>query len=68
VNHPIPDASYLGLKVDRISRDTSSTTIDTNTGGNGSINYNFGYASNPGGQIPQGFTLQPGSYKEVSGS
>jgi hypothetical protein len=45
-----------------------STTIDTSTGGNGSINYDCGNASNPGGQIPQGFALQPGSYKEGSGS
>ena len=49
-------------------RDISSTTIDTNTGGNSSIVYNCGYATNPGGQMPQGFTVQPGSYKEVSGS
>lgn len=49
-------------------RDASSTTIDTNTGGNSSIIYNCGYASNPGGQMSQGFTVQPGSYKEVSGS
>ena len=49
-------------------RDISSTTIDTNTGGNSSIIYNCGYATNPGGQMPQGFTVQPGTYKEVSGS
>jgi hypothetical protein len=49
-------------------RDVSSTTVDTNTGGNSSIVYNCGYASNPGGQMSQGFTVQPGSYKEVSGS
>jgi hypothetical protein len=49
-------------------RDVSSTTIDTNTGGNSSIIYNCGYATNPGGQMPQGFTVQPGTYKEVSGS
>lgn len=49
-------------------RDVSSTTIDTNTGGNSSIIYNCGYASNPGGQMPQGFIIQPGSYKEVAGS
>jgi hypothetical protein len=48
--------------------DTSSTTIDTNTGGNATINYNCGYVKNAGGQMPQGFTVQPGSYKEVSGS
>ncbi len=49
-------------------RDVSSTTIDTNTGGNAQINYNCNYASNPGGQLPQGFSIAPGTYKEVSGS
>ena len=49
-------------------RDVSSTSIDTNTGGNSSIIYNCGYASNPGGQMSQGFNVQPGTYKEVSGS
>jgi Tfp pilus assembly protein PilX len=49
-------------------RDVSSTTIDTNTGGNAQINYNCNYASNPGGQLPQGFSVTPGTYKEVSGS
>jgi hypothetical protein len=48
-------------------RDVSSTTIDTNTGGNAQINYNCNFASNPGGQMPQGFTVAPGTYKEVSG-
>lgn len=48
-------------------RDVSSTTIDTNTGGNAQINYNCNYASNPGGSMPQGFTVAPGTYKEVSG-
>lgn len=48
--------------------DTSSTTIDTNVGGNATINYNCGYVKNPAGQMPQGFTVQPGTYKEVAGS
>ena len=50
------------------ARDVSSTTIDTNTGGNAQVNYNCNYASNPGGQLPQGFSIAPGTYKEVSGS
>lgn len=50
------------------ARDVSSTTIDTNTGGNAQINYNCNFASNPGGQLPQGFSVVPGTYKEVSGS
>ncbi len=57
-----------GAVISQNIRDVDSTTIDTNTGGNSSIIFNCGYASNPGGQMPQGFTVQPGSYKEVSGS
>jgi hypothetical protein len=56
-----------GAVFSRNIRDTSSTTIDTNTGGNASINYNCGYVKNPGGQMPQGFTVESGTYKEVSG-
>ena len=57
-----------GAVISQNIRDVDSTTIDTNTGGNSSIIYNCGYASNPGGQMSQGFTVQPGTYKEVSGS
>lgn len=57
-----------GAVISQNIRDVSATTVDTNTGGNASINYDCSYAGNPGGQMPQGFTLQPGSYKEVSGS
>jgi hypothetical protein len=74
--YAVNDLTYTGTGTGLIEgavmsqniRDVSSTTIDTNTGGNSSIIYNCGYASNPGGQMPQGFTVQPGSYKEVSGS
>jgi hypothetical protein len=74
--YAVNDLIYMGTGTGLIEgavmsqniRDVSSTTIDTNTGGNSSIIYNCGYASNPGGQMPQGFTVQPGSYKEVSGS
>jgi hypothetical protein len=57
-----------GAVISRNIRDVDSTTIDTNTGGNSTIIFNCQYASNPTGTMPQGFTLQPGSYKEVSGS
>ncbi len=57
-----------GAVISQNIRDTSSTSIDTNTGGNASINYNCGYATNPGGKMPQGFTVEPGTYKEVAGS
>ena len=74
--YAVNDLIYMGTGTGLIEgavmsqniRDISSTTIDTNTGGNSSIVYNCGYATNPGGQMPQGFTVQPGSYKEVSGS
>src|SRR6266446_7931967 len=55
-----------GVVFSRNIRDTSSTTIDTNTGGNASINYNCGYVRNPGGQMPQGYTIEPGTYKELA--
>jgi Tfp pilus assembly protein PilX len=57
-----------GAVISQNVRDTSSTTIDTNTGGNAQINYNCRYATNPGGQMPQGFTVEPGTYKEIEGS
>jgi hypothetical protein len=57
-----------GAVISQNIRDTDSTTIDTNTGGNSSIIFNCAYARNPTGQMPQGYTVQPGSYKEVAGS
>jgi hypothetical protein len=72
----VNDMTYTGTGTGEIDgavitqniRDTSSTTIDTNTGGNASVIFNCRYATNPGGNLPQGFTIQPGSYKEVAGS
>jgi hypothetical protein len=74
--YTVNDLTYVGTGHGEIDgamfsqnvRDVSSTTIDTNTGGNAQINYNCTYASNPGGQMPQGFSVEPGTYKEVSGS
>jgi Tfp pilus assembly protein PilX len=74
--YTVNDLTYVGTGNGEIDgavfsqnvRDVSSTTIDTNTGGNAQINYNCNYASNPGGQLPQGFSIAPGTYKEVSGS
>jgi hypothetical protein len=71
----VNDLNYVGTGNGHIDgavfsqnvRDVSSTTIDTNTGGNAQINYNCNYASNPGGQLPQGFSIAPGTYKEVAG-
>jgi hypothetical protein len=74
--YTVNDLTYVGTGHGEIDgamfsqnvRDVSSTTIDTNTGGNAQINYNCNYASNPGGQMPQGFSVEPGTYKEISGS
>jgi hypothetical protein len=57
-----------GAVISQNVRDVDSTTIDTNTGGNSTIVYNCRYATNPTGAMPQGFTVRPGSYKEVAGS
>ena len=54
-----------GAVITQNIRDTSSTTIDTNTGGNAAINYNCRYARTGGGQIPQTFMIKSGSYKEI---
>ncbi|HET8533445.1 MAG TPA: hypothetical protein VFO08_19985 [Methylomirabilota bacterium] len=74
--YTVNDLTYVGTGNGEIdgavfsqnARDVSSTTVDTNSGGNAQINYNCQYASNPGGQLPQGFSIAPGTYKEVSGS
>ena len=72
----VNDLNYVGTGNGHIDgavfsqnvRDVSSTSIDTNSGGNAQINYNCNYASNPGGQLPQGFSIAPGTYKEIAGS
>ena len=74
--YTVNDLTYVGTGNGEIDgavfsqniRDVSSTSIDTNAGGNAQINYNCNFASNPGGQMPQGFSVVPGTYKEVSGS
>jgi Tfp pilus assembly protein PilX len=74
--YAVNDLSYVGTGNGEIDgavfsqniRDVSSTSVDTNGGGNAQINYNCNFASNPGGQLPQGFSIAPGTYKEVSGS
>ena len=70
----VNDLTYTGTGTGEIDgavitqniRDTSSTTIDTNTGGNASVIFNCRYATTAGGQLPQGFTIEPGTYKEVA--
>ena len=70
----VNDLTYTGTGTGEIDgavitqniRDTSSTTIDTNTGGNASVIFNCRYATTAGGQLPLGFMIEPGTYKEVA--
>jgi len=69
------DFTYMGTGTGQIVgavmsqniRDTSATSIDTDTGGNSTIVWNCGYAKNGGGLLPPTFTIEPGTYKEISG-
>jgi hypothetical protein len=58
---------FDGAVISQNIRNASATTVDP-AGGSATVNFNCGYVSNPGGQMPQTFTVQPGSYLEVSGS
>jgi len=68
------DFTYLGTGAGQITgavlsqniRDTSATSIDTDTGGNSTIIWNCDYAKKGGGYLPPTFTIEPGTYKEVS--
>ena len=57
----------VGAALSRNIRDTSATSIDTNTGGNAAIIYNCNYAKTGGGQTNPGFLPEKGTYKEISG-
>ena len=69
------DFTYLGTGAGQITgavlsqniRDTSATSIDTDTGGNSTIIWNCDYAKKGGGYLPPTFTIEQGTYKEVSG-
>ena len=59
----------VGAVISQNIRDTSSTSIDSDTGGNSTIIYNCAYAKYGGNQvpIPQSFTTKAGTYKEAPG-
>ncbi|HTK91356.1 MAG TPA: pilus assembly PilX N-terminal domain-containing protein [Verrucomicrobiae bacterium] len=56
----------VGAMLSRNIQDTSSTTIDTNTGGNASVIYDCAKARSGGGMVPQTYTAKSGTYREVS--
>jgi len=61
------NGQIVGAVISQNVRDTSATSIDTDTSGNSTIIWNCSYAKTGGGQLPQTFTIEPGTYKEVSG-
>ena len=73
--YALNDITYLGTGTGQIVgavvsqnvRDVSVTSIDTDTGGNSTIIWNCNYAKTAGGQLPQSFTIEAGTYKEISG-
>jgi hypothetical protein len=73
--YALNDFTYLGTGTGQIVgavmsqnvRDVSATTIDTASSGNSTIIWNCNYVKTGGGQVPPTFTIQTGSYKEVSG-
>ncbi|HKZ08767.1 MAG TPA: hypothetical protein VJU81_25080 [Methylomirabilota bacterium] len=56
----------VGAMLSRNIKDTSSTTIDTNTGGNASILYDCAKARDGGGFVPRTFSVKAGTYREIS--
>ena len=56
----------VGAMLSRNIQDTSSTTIDTNTGGNASIVYDCAKAREGGGFVPVTYSVKAGTYKELS--
>lgn len=73
--YTLNDFTYLGTGTGQIvgavmsqnMRDVSATTIDTTTSGNSTIIWDCGYVRTGGGQLPSTFTIEPGTYKEISG-
>jgi len=71
----VNDLSYQGIGAGQIVgavisqnvRDISSTTIDSDTGGNSTIIWNCAYAKNGDLRVPQSYFIKPGTYKEVAG-
>ncbi len=73
--YTLNDFTYLGTGTGQIVgavmsqnvRDVSATTIDTDTSGNSTIIWNCNYVKTGGGALPSTFTIETGTYKEISG-
>jgi hypothetical protein len=57
-------AQILGAVLSQNVRNLLTTSIDGDSPG---IVWNCNYARTGGGQLPQTFTIQSGTYKEISG-
>jgi hypothetical protein len=66
--HGIGTGGVWGAMMSRNIRDLSSTSIDSDLQGNALINYNCKYAKTGGGKLPPNWSLEGGTYKELSGS
>jgi hypothetical protein len=73
--YTLNDFTYLGTGTGQITgavmsqnvRDVSATTIDTQDSGNSTIIWNCSYVRTGGGYLPPTFTIEAGTYKEISG-
>ena len=57
----------VGAVMSQNVRDVSATSIDTDTSGNSTIIWNCNYVRTGGGYLPQSFTIENGTYREISG-
>jgi hypothetical protein len=61
------NGQIVGAVMSQNVRDVSATTVDTDTGGNSTIVWNCQYVRTGGEQVPPTFTIEAGTYKEISG-
>lgn len=61
------NAAVNGALVSENRKYTVATVVDSNATGNSSITYNCARVRDGGGQIPTGWFVKPGSYREVAG-
>jgi hypothetical protein len=66
--HGIGTGGVWGAMMSRNIRDLSSTSIDSDLLGQSLINYNCGYIKTGGDKLPKSWSLEAGTYKELSGS
>jgi hypothetical protein len=63
----IGTGNITGLAISQNIRDTVASTVDATASGNSRITYNCNAANSGAGQLPPGWLIQPGSWREVEG-